>query len=171
MPSPKIDFRAVPPLDRLIEQRRDFPDTRNAPLASAPDEPYQEARPGAVAARDLYAYYQLTTAELEDAARELTHDQVLAIMEALHGISLDVTWLTSAPALLSEEIADGYGDDEDGPDKERQDLADTVAAWPRLRALAVVEAAVAARTRMRGGQNLDAALAAVGLLRTRKHKA
>ncbi|MEV4440451.1 hypothetical protein AB0K09_15785 [Streptomyces sp. NPDC049577] len=161
MPSPVVKFRAVPPLDALIEARRAHPDTRSNPLAGGPSEPHGYVNPGTVAARDLYAYYQLTAAELAEAAEQLTRRQVLMVVEAVRGLALDFRWIVQAPQLLAAEIADAYADDEDGPGKERRELAEIVAGWPRLRALAVVEAAVSLRL---AGHDLDEALRRVGLL-------
>ena len=118
---------------------------------------------GAVAYRDLYTYYSLLQAELADAAAQLNRGQVLMILDAVWGLYTDFQWIQNAPELLAGEIEDAYADDEDGPDANRQQLADAGRAWPRLRALAVLEACRAVRGR-EDESDLDAALTDVGLL-------
>ncbi|GGJ27592.1 hypothetical protein [Streptomyces brasiliensis] len=66
------------------------------------------------------------------------------ILDAVNCLALDFHPIANAPQLIAQEVADAYGDDEDGLDPARTALADTIAAGPRLRALAVVEAAVTA---------------------------
>ena len=171
-----VTFRAKGALGERITARRDYPDLTNDPLASAAAARTADGKPavGAVASRDLYVFYRLHQAELAAAAEELTRDQVLLIIEALWGLFLAEPWLTAAPELLAGEIENTYGDDEDGPDEEHRQLAARVRNWPMLRALAVVEACIAVRDHGVGGEeprtgpNLDAALAAAGLISTRK---
>jgi hypothetical protein len=169
MASPRIGFRAVAPLDRLIENRRDYPDIRNDALAAEPEGPIGLVTPGAVAARDLYVYYQLLAAELQHAARELSRAQVMLIVEAMQGVALDPLWIANAATILAEDLLELSHDGLNGTSADYKELSALVAQWPATRALAVVEAAVAAWKRhARDDQPLDDALTAVGLLRARR---
>lgn len=103
------------------------------------------------------------TRELSLARDELTRTQAVMILETLHGTIVDASWNASAPTVLAGEIADGYDDDEDGPDADRRNLADKVSGWPRVRALAVIDAAALALDFIKNGASADDALAKAGL--------
>jgi hypothetical protein len=166
-----VRFRARPPLGDRLEARRTYPDLRSDPLYGGPrPKDGQAPKAGTVATRDLAAYYALLDAELADAAAQLDRGQVLMILDAVHGLATDATWITNAPALLAGEIADAHGDDEDECEPERAALAALVRSWPRLRAYAVLEAALALHTATDPGQDIDKRLAAVGLGRPGDHR-
>ncbi|MFD0352927.1 hypothetical protein ACFVHW_04145 [Streptomyces sp. NPDC127110] len=161
----------MPPLDQSLQNRSDYPDIRNNALVYEPDEPYGQAKPGTVAARDLYVFHQLLAAELALAARELNPEQVDMIVDALRGVGFDFTWVTGSAGLLSMCVIDNYADDEDGPDEDREALAGLIAAWPPTRAYAVVEAASVAWKRAVTSEPqrpLAETLAEAGLLRARR---
>lgn len=162
--SPHVTFRAKPPLGDALERRRAYPDVRNDPLslprgAKLGDTPAI----GAVAARDLIAFYRMLEAELAEAAAELTWDQVIMIVDAVNGLITDFTWLTNAPMMLASEVEAAYGDDEDGPDVDRAKLVAAIHEWPMLRAFAVLEAALLTRSRANASDDFDALLVEVGL--------
>jgi hypothetical protein len=166
--SPHVAFRARGPLASRLEARRPYPDLRNDPAYGGPaPKDGENPKVGTVASRDLAVYYDLLDAELADAAAQLTRDQVRLILQAVWGLSADATWITNAPALLAGEVEDAFGDDEDGPDEERQKLAALIRSWPRLRALAVLEACLAVRDGS-DDTDLDTALTETGLLLTDK---
>jgi hypothetical protein len=161
-PSRHVTFRARGPVGDRLEQRRTLPDLSGLPVYGGPKPDPQGPKLGAVAARDLAVYYQLADAELADAARQLTPGQVHMMLSAVWSLATDHTWALNAPVLLASEIEDDYPDDETGPDTERKALAATVRAWPRLRALAVLEALLTARATHEG--DTLAALTRVGLI-------
>jgi hypothetical protein len=158
-----VRFRARGDLGPRLEARRTHPDLRNDPVYGGPrPKDGDTPKAGTVAARDLATYYALLDAELADATSQLDRAQVLMILDATGGLATDFMWIAHAPALLAGEIAEGFGDDEDGPGPERAELAALVRAWPRLRALAVLEACLAVRD-TRGTDDLDTAFAKAGL--------
>lgn len=163
--SPTVRFKARGTLAGRLEQRRPYPDLRNEPFYGGP-RPKEGEHPaiGTVAARDLRAFYDLLDAELADAAAQLTREQVVMILDAVWSLSVEATWITNAPQMLASDVEDAYGDDEDGPDDARRELAALIRSWNRLRALAVLEACLAVRDSHDRG-DLDTALAAAGLLR------
>jgi hypothetical protein len=103
------------------------------------------------------------TRELAAARDQLTRDQCVRIIEALHGTVIDALWEQDAPASLAGELLEDYGDDEDGPDGRQRDLAELVASWNRVRGIAVVRAAERALDLNRHGTPLDEALKQAGL--------
>ncbi|MFD9190311.1 hypothetical protein ACFWCA_19035 [Streptomyces phaeochromogenes] len=159
--SPVVRFRAVPPLNEQINARSLYPEVLSDPGLQQDEDEYPKASPGGVAARDLAVYYRLIAAELVDA--ELTRDEALMIVDATRGLLLDFTWTQSPSSMLASEVEDAFGDNEDGPDLERKQLAERITQWPRLRALAVVEAARAAWA-LPDIEDLDAAMVKVGLV-------
>lgn len=96
--------------------------------------------------------------------RDLDTDEVHLIVQALQGVFLDAVWAHDAPASLAGEIADTYGDDEDGPDAGSLALAAQVKTWPQGRAFGVaLAAACALKQRTSGEGGIDGVLARVGL--------
>lgn len=166
--SPLVRFKARGTLADRLENRRPYPDLRNEPFYGGP-RPKAGEHPGTgtVAARDLATFYDLMDAELADAADILDYDQATMMLSAVWGLAVDTTWITNAPEMLASDIEDDYADDEDGPDNERRALAAMVRAWPRLRALAVLEALLAIRA-TRDRDDLEEAFTRVGLLKASK---
>ncbi|MBM9510059.1 hypothetical protein [Actinacidiphila acididurans] len=162
--SPIARFRARGPLADRLEARRAYPDVRNEPVYGGP-VPKDGELPqiGTVAARDLAVFYDLLNTELAAAAAELHRSQVVMILDAVWSLLPTAHWITNASELLAAEVEDAYGDDEDGPDWHRSNLASTIRSWPRLRAYAVLEACLAVRD-AHAGDDLDTALAKAGLL-------
>jgi len=171
-PSQRVAFRAVPPLGEMIETRRIFPDIRGDALVGDPDESPNLANPGTVAARDLYVFYRLLEAERAEAMAQLTTNQVVMILDAVNGLLPDFRFITDAAAMLADDVRDAFDDDEadQGLSPERAALADLIASWPRLRALAVLEAALAWWNHPKHAEDTDAALAAVGLTRSERRR-
>lgn len=167
--SAHVTFRAKPPLAQVIDARRTLPDLTGDILAAHAAARTASKLParGAVASRDLHAYYTLLQAELADAATDLTYDQAAMMLSSVWGLAVDSVWITNAPELLASGIEDDFADDETGPDGQRKALAATVRAWPRLRALAVLEALLDVRD-SRDDTDLEEALAQAGLLKPRK---
>lgn len=166
--SPLVRFKARGTLADRLENRRPYPDLRNEPFYGGP-RPKEGEHPGAgtVAARDLANYYDLLDAELADAAADLDYDQAAMMLSAVWGLAVDHVWVTNAPEMLASDIEDDYADDEDGPDSERRALAALVRSWPRLRALAVLEALLAVRA-TRDRDDLEQTFRNVGLLKASK---
>jgi hypothetical protein len=164
--SAPVRFRARGPLGSRLEARRTYPDLRNEPFYGGP-RPKEGENPGAgtVAARDLATFYDLLDAELAEAAAQLTPDQVQMILDAVNGLATDKAWITNAPMLLADEINEAHADDEDEPEPERARLAAIVAAWPRLRALAVLEAALAVLAAPSAGCDPKTTLEDAGLVK------
>ncbi|MFJ5155402.1 hypothetical protein ACIQCF_28275 [Streptomyces sp. NPDC088353] len=79
------------------------------------------------------------TRDSSELHRKLTRNQLNMILDAVNGLTLDFQWITNAPQFIAQEVVGAYGDDGDGLDPARTALADTIAAGPRLRALAVVK--------------------------------
>lgn len=146
--STPVNFRARGNLADRLENRRPYPDLRNEPFYGGPrPKPGQHPGAGTVAARDLISFYDLMDAELADAASGLDYAKAAMMLSAVWGLAVDHVWVTNAPELLASEILEAdIADDEDGPDSERRALAALVRSWPRLRALAVLEALLAVRT-------------------------
>lgn len=164
-----VTFRAKAPLGPIIDARRSLPDLTGDILAAAAAARTADKLPavGAVASRDLHAYYTLLRVELADAARDLDYDQAAMMLSAMWSLAVDFPWITNAPEMLASEIEDDFADDEDGPDEQRRRLAALVRSWPRLRALAVLEALLAVREN-HGDTDLEEAFVQTGLLKPSK---
>lgn len=160
-----VTFRAKPPLGQIIDARRTLPDLTGDVLAAAAAARTADKLPavGAVVSRDLHAYYTLLRAELADAAAVLDYGQAAMLLSAVWGLAVDFPWVTNAPELLASEIEEDLADDEDGPDEPRRALAAIVRSWPRLRALAVLEALLAVR-KHRDDTDMEEAFTRAGLL-------
>jgi hypothetical protein len=162
MPSPMISFRAVPPLNTVIDSRRRLPNLLADPFAAAPADEGKQAAAGAVAARDLSVYYRLLAAELADA--NLSPAKAHLVLQGLNGVFIDSSWLHDAPALLAQEISDAGLDDDGAGDPQCAAFVEDVQRWPRLRAIAVIEAAKAWYLHPMRATEPDTALREVGLL-------
>lgn len=152
MPSPLIQFRAMPPLDAKLAARAN-------PWADDP----QQRRLAEAARESLSRYYALLEAELRTV--RLTRAQALALCDVLTGTNIDSTWAGSANRLLAYDIEDSI---EDGLgerwDIDPTELAATVRGWTRGQSLAVVDAVVQFLA-LDTSDDHDVALAAVGLVR------
>jgi len=117
MESPKINFRAVPPLDRELDARTD---------ASA----------GLTAQRDLLRYYDLLALALREA--DLTLAEANAIADANNGTG-NIVGDTITPRYAWANVADSPG--LGGKWNIDQDaLVAKMRAWDPLRAVAVADA-------------------------------
>jgi hypothetical protein len=165
--SAHVTFRAKPPLAQALTARRTLPDLTGDILAAkaAARTADKLPAPGAVASRDLTAYYALLAVELDTAAHTLTAEQAATMLDAIWSLAVDYTWITNAPVMLASEIEDAHPDDETGPDPARKALAATVRSWPRLRALAVLEALLQVRDNHEDTATLEEAFTRAGLIK------
>lgn len=124
MPSPRVNFRAIPPLDDRLAERADSPAT--------------EAAITVVARRDLERYYAALARALRDVT--LTEAEASLICDAANGTlwephTLDLLWAEIDDAIRHDNLAAKW--DVDGAELVRR-LRDDLTPAERL---AVVDAA------------------------------
>ncbi|MFD0366318.1 hypothetical protein ACFQZZ_33200 [Nocardia sp. GCM10030253] len=148
MPSERVAFRAVPPLDHELESRRRAPATAL----------------GTVAQEQLDRWFGFLAAQLKTV--RLSRGQALCLCDVLGSTLIDALWLLNPGQLLAAEIEDaaedGYGEKWD---IDTDELAALCASWNPGQGLAVVDAV--RRFRLAPGDDFDASLVQVGLARHR----
>ncbi|MFD8146082.1 hypothetical protein [Streptomyces sp. NPDC059708] len=160
MPSPRIQFRAMSPLDEHLAAR-----TRN--IEDLPDEVKERAL-SETARTWLATIFNLFPSELKGAA--LSEDEVVLLLQATRGIVFDSFWGGAPHVLLSAEVEESDRDDvTGGPGEAATVLAHTIRTqWSRGKALAVVDACMRYHCRgTRPGESVADGARAVGLLQDR----
>ncbi|MFJ8166518.1 hypothetical protein ACIRBY_37140 [Streptomyces sp. NPDC096136] len=161
MASPRIQFRAMSPLDEHLASR-----TRG--FEEFPDDAVRERAMSETARMWLSMIFNLFPSELRGAA--LSEDEAVLLLQATQGMILDSFWGGAPNALLSAEVEEADVDDETGePGEAATSLAQKIRTqWSRGKALAVVDACVRFHNRTAGpGETVLDGARAVGLLQDR----
>lgn len=147
MPSERIAFRAVPPLDTGLEHRR-----HDDGVAL-----------GTVAATQLERWFSFLATQL--ATVRLTRGQALCLCDLLRSTMIDQTWMHAPGELIAYELDDAA---EDGfGEKWSIDVAELITivrSWHPGQGYAVLDA-VQQFWNLDGHEDYDVALVAVGLAR------
>jgi len=160
MASPRIQFRAMSPLDEQLAARtRDVEDSPDAVRERAMSE---------TARMWLSTIFNLFPSELKGAA--LTEAEAVLLLQATQGLALDPFWGGAPHVLLSAEVEEFDMDDATGePGEAGTALAHKIRTqWSRGKALAVVDACMRFHYRDAGpGETVVDGARAVGLLQDR----
>lgn len=148
MPSERVAFRAVAPLDRELGARSDNPD---GPL-------------GTVVQAELGRWFRFLAVQLSTV--RLSREQALYLCDVLNGVLVDDSWLRDPGQLLAAEVEDAAIDglgEKWGVDPAV--LAAMCAGWHPAQAMAVLDAVARFWRADSAETDVDDRLAAVGLIR------